>query len=49
MKIYRVYFIRDGIKKTKLVDAESPYEAKKMKCFIGVHFVLIREVDMAPE
>lgn len=46
MKKYRVYFIKNGIKLTKLVHADSMTDLLSM--FKGVDILLIKEIDLLP-
>lgn len=46
MKKYRIYFIKNGIKLTKLVNAESMTEVFSM--FKGVNILLVKEIDSLP-
>lgn len=46
MKKYRVYFIKNGIKLTKLVYADSMLEVNDM--FKGINILFIKEIDPLP-
>jgi hypothetical protein len=47
MKTYRVFYIKNGAKLTKLVYADSKPEAKAK--FKGMQILLIHEIDTSPE
>lgn len=47
MKTYRVFFIKNGIKLTKLVYAESMIEVIGM--FKNMEILLIKEIDDLPQ
>jgi hypothetical protein len=47
MKTYRVFFIKNGIKLTKLVYAESMIEIISM--FKNMEILLIKEIDDLPQ
>lgn len=47
MKTYRVYYIKNGEKLTKLVYADTKAEVKeKLK---GMQILLIKEIDTSPQ
>ena len=47
MKTYRVFYIKNGTKLTKLVYADTLPEAKAK--FKGMQILLIHEIDTSPE
>lgn len=47
MKKFRIYYIKNGAKLTKLIYAETLQEAKKM--IKGMQLLMIREIDTSPE
>ena len=47
MKTYRVFFIKNGIKLTKLVYAESMIEV--INAFKNMEILLIKEIDDLPQ
>jgi len=47
MRTYRVFFIKNGIKLTKLVYAESMSEV--INAFKDMEILLIKEIDVLPQ
>ena len=47
MKTYRIFFIKNGIKLTKLVYAESMIEV--INAFKDMEILLIKEIDDLPQ
>jgi hypothetical protein len=47
MKTYRVFFIKNGIKLTKLVYAESMIDV--INAFMDMEILLIKEIDHLPQ
>ena len=47
MRKFRVYFIKDGIKLTKLVQAEHLHDVYLM--FPNMQILLVKEIDSTPD
>lgn len=43
MKQYRIYFIKDGVKLTKLIEAKSVYDVINM--YKNIEIIIIKEID----
>ncbi len=47
MRLFRVYFIKDGTKFTKLVYADNLHDVYLM--FEGLHILMVKEIDTTPD
>lgn len=47
MRQFRVYFIKDSIKFTKLVYADNLHDVYTM--FEGLHILMVKEIDPTPD